>query len=345
MKTLNSLKPNTAKVEIISFILLVLLFAALFFYWQQETKLADAAQQEKIIPPSEHGVNALTKHHTDTVDFPLPIQISAEPPALSAEKPYAEQALINPPLPVYVVKNQTTMVNANTGEVISTNRKSRIEIPARAFVDAKGKVVEGKVKVDYREYHDFHDIFLSGIPMHYENGMLESAGMIEINASQNGEQVYVNPENKIRVMLTSAYKSPDYNLYYLDQKEKKWKVKGKDEVVLADAEKVKTKKAPSVDSTEQKFTFSPRLYSIRIVCVSDMRDRKKNFLSKKKSPDIFDFRFGKTNRMLPELKEFYGLTWRYKGDDAQQVFLDLFGWDEMKRSKFSPTDFTGWRTG
>ena len=186
MKTLNSLKPLKAKAELISFVLLVILFTALYFYWRYQTRLAGSAQQEKIISPVMKHADVQAGILPCPAEIPLPKPIEAHIPLPPAKKNPDAHEFISPPLQAYAVKNQSSMVNANTGEIISTRCKSRIEIPVNAFVDSRGNVVEGNVKVDYREYHDFHDIFLSGIPMDFEKGMLESAGMIEINASQNG---------------------------------------------------------------------------------------------------------------------------------------------------------------
>jgi len=345
MNPLNSRRPGPSREELISFILLILFSTTALLVWNFVKEAHDNESSGRVTAPVEQSIIQPEIKPDVIAETPLTVPIAEEAAAPPQKKVRIQTALITPPLPLFSIPMQTSVVNSNTGEVISTGRNSKIEIPARAFVDANGRIVEVNVEVNYREYHDFHDIFLSGIPMNYSNGsedgMLESAGMIEINASQNGEQVYVNPQNKIRVMLASAYQSPDYNLYYLDQKENKWKVKGKDEVLLTDSWESRGSDGIIQDSTERRFTFTGRYYTVRVVCISDMSDRRKIFFSKVKSPEIFDFRFGKTKAMLPELKAFYGITWRYKGNDAQAVFMTLFKWDEMRRSKFSPTDFQG----
>jgi hypothetical protein len=71
-----------------------------------------------------------------------------------------------------------------------------------------------------------------------------------------------------------------------------------------------------------------------------MRARKKNWFSKKKLPETFDFRIAGTiagtEKVPAELRALARMTWRYSGKDAQDVYLNLYELGEMpKRTRIS----------
>lgn len=132
------------------------------------------------------------------------------PPVLSMDKSFETFACLN--------ISDTALVY-NTGSIV--------KIPASAFVDENGAEITGQVQINYREFHDPIDILFSGIPMDYDSANthyeLESAGMFEVTASQNGKPIYLKNEKKITVDLIShTNNANDYNIYYLDTTKKEW---------------------------------------------------------------------------------------------------------------------------
>jgi hypothetical protein len=132
-------------------------------------------------------------------------------------------------------------VDVNQGGVYEYQSGSRLVVPAAAFMDDYGKLVEGEVEIKYREYHDFVDFFLSGIPMVYDSAnvkyTMESAGMIEIYAEQNGRRVRMAPGKNISVEMISRINvapqmavPPGYNVYKLDTAARKWIYQGIDQM-------------------------------------------------------------------------------------------------------------------
>ena len=343
MNTHNSPTPKPGKSEIISFILLVVLSAAVVAVWTLEKKIPGNQKNFIETAPAENPVDQNSERfNADTLPSPQAQEVIAPThwarPVTKAVKKSGSGAAIAPPLPAHNIKSTENIINTAAGELITTEKNTRITIPPYAFVDARGNVVEGNVTVSYREYHSFMDIFLSGIPMESDNVMLESAGMIEINAAQNGEPVYVNPKNKIGVMLASASKEADYNLYFLDQKTMKWKQRDKSEMLLTNAplssytEYIESPQSKVfLDSIERKFYFNRPRYPVEVVCRSDMRARKKFWFSRKHLSYVFDFSISRSQTMPPELKTLSGITWRYYGKDAQEVFMKLFELDKMPK--------------
>jgi hypothetical protein len=140
--------------------------------------------------------------------------------------------LTNPPLPELDLPYQKFEIDPSQPNVLYSKKGAKINIPKDAFLDKEGNVIKDKVEITFREFYNPLDFYLAGIPMEYnDNGVqkvLESAGMVELNAKSDNNELFVNPSNKIKVDLYSWTKSKDFNLYDLDKTTGKWIEKGKD---------------------------------------------------------------------------------------------------------------------
>jgi hypothetical protein len=147
-------------------------------------------------------------------------------------------SIINPPIPKLDIAYQNFTVETNSATVLTTPRGTKIRIPSNAFLDKDGNVIKDKVDITFREFYTPLDFYLAGIPMTYdENGIekvFESGGMVEINATSNKKEVFVNPKNKIKVDMLSWTESEEFNAYDFDKTTGKWIEKGKDSIVLAE---------------------------------------------------------------------------------------------------------------
>lgn len=147
------------------------------------------------------------------------------------------QSFIHPPIQKVQVPFSEFEIDAEKGDTIFHETGSVLIFPSGSFADKEGKVISGKVKIQYREFRDPVDFFLSGIPMNYDsagiNYTFESAGMSEINAYQNGRPVFVNQQRKPEINIASDNTDPAQNLYYLDTVSKKWINRGKSEIFVS----------------------------------------------------------------------------------------------------------------
>ncbi|MEY4904968.1 MAG: hypothetical protein RLZZ292_2783 [Bacteroidota bacterium] len=152
-------------------------------------------------------------------------------------KNWEAQPFVNTPLKGIEKAFTTYEIDATKGGEITYPTGSKIKFPARTFVDERGIAIEGKVKIQYREFHDYVDFFLSGIPMRYDSAgvayNLESAGMLEIRAEQTGKTLSVAKDKAIAVDLVStlnlpkpkgdtSLSVPNFNVYYLDTQNRNW---------------------------------------------------------------------------------------------------------------------------
>jgi len=151
-------------------------------------------------------------------------------------------SFVRPPIPEADIPYSVYTINADSGGIIEHPSGSTIVFPANAFVDAKGKLVNGKVNVRYREFPDPASMIVSGIPMQYDSAgthyQFESSGMCDIRADQNGATLGVNPKSMPRINMISYNADESFNLYMLDTATGKWIPKGKPVVFVPQQTKV-----------------------------------------------------------------------------------------------------------
>lgn len=187
-------------------------------------------------------------------DLPTPAQSQAVADAYFAKKPF-----VNPPLTEVKPQGKKISVDVAIGANVDLEEGTRLIIPRTAFQNDRGQLIQsGEVDVFYREMHDAVDFFLAGVPMTYDSaGMrhyLQSAGMIEIIATQNGQPVGMAPGKKIRIELQSNVAPqadgswPTFKIYHLDTLARNWAFYGSSSMVFEEAVDL----APSSDA-EQEF--------------------------------------------------------------------------------------------
>lgn len=146
-----------------------------------------------------------------------------------AKLPTSNNAPIEGFQPEYAVYQK---VNVELGDTLRYKTGTTILIPPGALLNAKGEAVKGEVQLKYREFHDAIDIVLAGAKMQYDTGgvitTLQTAGMFDINATQNGEQLFINPEKNINVRMASYEQGNQYNFYFFDEKTQNWSYQGTD---------------------------------------------------------------------------------------------------------------------
>lgn len=187
-------------------------------------------------------------------DLPTPAQSLAVADAYFAQKPF-----VNSPLAKVKPQGKKISIDVALGASVDLNEGTRLVIPRTAFQNDRGQLIqEGEVDVFYREMHDAVDFFMAGVPMTYDSaGMrhyLQSAGMIEIIATQNGQPVGMAPGKKIRIELQSNVVPqadgswPTFKVYHLDTLARNWAFYGSSSMVFEEA----TELTPS-STAEQEF--------------------------------------------------------------------------------------------
>lgn len=127
--------------------------------------------------------------------------------------------LVKPPVAQWDIPFSNYTLSADQGGQI-LHGQTVIDVPPQCLIDKEGNSVHGNVDYKYREFHDGIDFILSGIPMNYDSAgtsyHFRSAGMCELRAYQNGEELKLAPGKQIKMDMIS-YADGTYNLYKLDE--------------------------------------------------------------------------------------------------------------------------------
>ncbi len=189
---------------------------------------------------------------------------------------------ITPPFKGINVPYSGYEINPQENSIIETERGTLIEIPANSLVNQKGELIKDMVDVQFRAFHTNTEIIASGIPMTYDSAGRSSdfisAGMFEIRAKCNGENLSIKPGAAINIELASFVEGNEFNFYTLNETTGNWAYKG--------------------TNSPQKNTRKTK--------------RLKNFF------DQFVMKLDVDYSAYRELKAFHGLSWVYYGNDPNE---------------------------
>lgn len=173
--------------------------------------------------------NDFSKEEWDNIlnNFPnCNILINNIPVANSVTKSSSSgNSVVSPPFKQIELANKVAVLDPSVSNQIEMEG-TIINIPKNAFVNASGKLVDGNVEVLYQQFDDPLEIFLSGIPMKYDSSEIstyfESAGMFNLTASFNGEEVFLAKDKLISIDFASVSRDANFNLYSLNTESGKW---------------------------------------------------------------------------------------------------------------------------
>ena len=153
-------------------------------------------------------------------------------------KPVEQKFAFNniiPPFKNADVKYKEYQLEAGKGAVLSYHTGTIITVPKNAFVDKKGKVVQGNISVKYRELNTPEELFIAGIPMSYDSSghalSLQTAGLCELQVYKNDSLINIATDNEIKIDISSKA-GKDYSLLLFDTVSKKWLKKNNDTNVV-----------------------------------------------------------------------------------------------------------------
>ncbi len=117
--------------------------------------------------------------------------------------------------------------NSETGGFFIYKRSgTAFSIPARALMYRDGRPAKGEILITYREFRDAADFIVSGIPMTYDSAgtvyHFNSAGMFEIHAFQNNEELFLRKNQNIPLTLAQSATVFNPNLYAFDTIRQEW---------------------------------------------------------------------------------------------------------------------------
>tara|TARA_B100000809_G_scaffold129856_1_gene127776 strand:+ start:4942 stop:6300 length:1359 start_codon:yes stop_codon:yes gene_type:complete len=133
---------------------------------------------------------------------------------------------IKPPFLDRDIEQEVFLIDAQKDEEIITESGSKITVYKNTIVDNVGEVVVGNVKIEYRDFHNPLEVYLSGIPMGYDSAgvryVFETAGMFELKAYQKEQLLGLKKGKKMDVDLISTSNETDFNFYSFDESNGVW---------------------------------------------------------------------------------------------------------------------------
>jgi hypothetical protein len=250
------------------------------------------------------------------------------------KKPY-----VNPPIKGVDVPYKNYSVDATKGGTLVYN-KSKLIIPAAAFVDANGNDITGKVDIKYREFHNTIDFFASGIPMTYDSAgqqyTFESAGMLDVRGYQNGKQVFIKTGKDIKITMASTQTQTHYNVYYLDTVKQNWDYKSKSNYVAAPLQPKMSGELKDTSGTAAQDKLQQIQTSIASVQKEEVQlEKKKPFEPKKvdNAKNVFNIEADASE--FPELGVYKNML--FEADPTDQNYKPSYSsvtWDDasLKRN-------------
>jgi len=212
-----------------------------------------------------------------------------EPPVVAADIPFNEY---------FFDKDSSKSIKLSTGTVIN--------IQQNIFEREDGKPLEGQITLKVREFHSAYDILRSGIPMSIndsQKNFLQSAGMIELRANNNGNELKVKEGKQIEIALAGYNLSNGYDLYYTADGNS-WSQTGR-------------------FVSDSNFQRNNRIKELSIIpkVPSDTVEMGKDF--------IFSLKADLTE--VPYLKPFSNLQWRVSKKDMSPKVIEAIRkiWDEV----------------
>jgi hypothetical protein len=133
---------------------------------------------------------------------------------------------IKAPVPNSDIGFEEYTIHPDSNKVIERNTGTQLQIPSDCFLRPDGSKPTDNIQLKVRELHNPLSILRSGIPMEVAgtNGQhLQSAGMIEMHAYENGQELKMNQNKSIDIELAGFRSSEGYSLYYLENNQS-WKV-------------------------------------------------------------------------------------------------------------------------
>lgn len=113
--------------------------------------------------------------------------------------------------------SQLFTINAAKDTIIICSNGTALNIKANSFTTQNKVLVKGLVQLEIKEVYNFTDVVANGLHTLSNSNLLESAGMVYINAKQNQQALDVNIRQPLEISMATAPKKEDMQLFYLDK--------------------------------------------------------------------------------------------------------------------------------
>ncbi len=228
----------------------------------------------------------------------------------------ANKLCVKPPLANINVAPQIFTVNPSAAKRINIQNGGSIEVPAAAFVHQDGRPVTEPVALHFKEFHSAGEIIASGIPMKAigpdgQEGLLQTAGMFQMEGFVNNTAVKIAPGKQIQVNLSSNVDGR-YDTWFFDTEIGNW-------IDIGDSDPIKNTAQSNAAVAEGEEEIQ-------------MKAPTKPALLDKSKPKLnFEVNYDR----FPELKSMQGMVLQFTGSDkakdpATNQWIFTQEWEDIK---------------
>lgn len=123
------------------------------------------------------------------------------------------------------LQSQTFTISSDRDTVIKGKSGTVLRIYKNTFVDKDGKQLKGNIEVELKEALTANDIILSGLTTTSNGQLLETGGMIYLNATAHGQQLEIASDKFIGTIIPSNKMKKGMKLFEgeLDSSGMNWK--------------------------------------------------------------------------------------------------------------------------
>ena len=139
----------------------------------------------------------------------------AEPTSNIKISKAAQKALLNNFVNQLKKPEQTFIIDATKNHTITCNDGTKLYIKANTFVTKQNALVTGNVKLVITECYTYTDIIANGLHTQSNGNLLQTGGMVNINAYQIEQVLQINISNPIQVVMPTTHKKTDMQLFNL----------------------------------------------------------------------------------------------------------------------------------
>jgi hypothetical protein len=108
-------------------------------------------------------------------------------------------------------------INASKDTFIICKDGTALTIKANSFTNPNKSLVKGMVQLEIKEAYHFTDVIANGLHTVSNSNLLESAGMVFMNATQNNQALDINIRQPIEITMASLQNKKAMQLFYLDK--------------------------------------------------------------------------------------------------------------------------------
>ena len=112
-----------------------------------------------------------------------------------------------------IIKSQFFKIDPTKDTVIVGNKGTKIIIYKNTFINSKGNVIQGEINFELLEALTFEDMILANLTTISNGTLLETDGMIYINASYKDEIITINKKKPLYIEIPTHSKKPSMLVY------------------------------------------------------------------------------------------------------------------------------------